>query len=55
MNTNPRTDLVRIGDSSMLPGERGLFAISAIPTDTPIDDFGPVRELRKGERHRVGV
>ena len=45
-----RTDLVRIGDNGMFPGERGLFAISAIPTDTPIADFGPVRELRKGEK-----
>ena len=38
-----RTDLVRIGESSILPGERGLFANSAIPKDTPIADFGPVR------------
>ena len=45
-----RTDLVRIGDSGMLPGERGLFAMSAVPTDTPIADFGPVRELRQGEK-----
>lgn len=45
-----RTDLVLIGESSILPGERRLFANSAIPKDTPIADFGPVRELRKGEK-----
>ena len=44
-----RTDLVRIGVSGMLPGERGLFATCPIPGDTPIADFGPLRELKTGE------